>query len=304
MDKKENREKENKEIAVFSVSNKIIILFLISQLIALFVGIFLITNYQFFKELAVTEDPSKPEYPFYLISVILLGAVFLILILKLPIREIVIRIIEFFASVFASFIVFFVFFASFSVPYADVISIFVSLALYGLKFYFWRINNLLAIVSAVGVGSIIGFSLDPFPVIVLLFLVSVYDIIAVWFTKHMVEFAEFFSKRRTVFTISEVGIGEVEKIVKGKKKIEKKVISMMLGAGDIALPAALVVSSFKLGDIIFPVFVIGGAVFGLYLVLKRAERERKVYPAMPSISIFSIFSFLLIILIYYFMGWL
>jgi presenilin-like A22 family membrane protease len=295
---------DKKKEIVLSVSNKIIILFLISQLVALFVGFFLVVNFQFFRELAVTEEPSGTEYPFYLLLAIVLGAIILVFIIKLPIRDIIIRIIEFFASVFASYIVFFVFLAFFSVPYADVIALFISLALYFLKFYFWRINNFLAIVSAVGIGSIIGFSLDPLPVIILLFLVSIYDIVAVWFTRHMVEFAKFFSQRKTVFTVSEMGMGEVEKIVKGKKKIEKKVISMMLGAGDIAMPAALVVSSIKLGDIIFPIFVIGGAVFGLYLVLKRAERERKVYPAMPSISIFSIFSFLAIIIIYYLMGWL
>jgi presenilin-like A22 family membrane protease len=289
---------------MISVSSKIMVLFLISQLVALFVGIFLISNFQFFRELAVTEKPSEPEYSIYLFLAIILGAIILFFVLRLPIRDIIIRIMEFFASVFASFIVFFVFLAFFSVPYADLISFFISLALYFLKFYFWRINNFLAIVSAVGVGSIIGFSLDPLPVIILLFLVSIYDIIAVWFTKHMVEFAKFFTQKRTVFTISEMGMGEVEKIVKGEKKIVKKVIAMSLGAGDIALPAALVVSSFKLGDIIFPIFVIGGATFGLYLVLKRAERERKVYPAMPSISIFSIFSFLAIIIIYYLMGWL
>jgi presenilin-like A22 family membrane protease len=298
--------KKNNEMKITALpaSSKIIILFLISQLIALFVGIFLIINFSFFKELTITEEPSATEYPFYLLLAILVGAVVLMLVLRLPIRSFIIRVIEFFASVFASYIVFFVFLASFSVPYADIISLCISLSLYFLKFYFPRINNLLAIVSAVGVGAVIGFSLDPLPVIILLFLVSLYDIVAVWFTGHMVEFAKFFAKERTVFTISEAGLGEVEKVVKGKKRIVKKVISMMLGAGDIALPASLVVSSFKLGDIVFPLFVIVGAVFGLYLVLKRAERERKVYPAMPSISAFSIFAFLFVITIYYLMGWL
>ncbi|MFH8120233.1 MAG: presenilin family intramembrane aspartyl protease [Candidatus Aenigmatarchaeota archaeon] len=305
-EKIEKEEKEKKSGPGFiSASQKIIILFVISQLIALFVGIFLIANFSFFQNISITEKPSEPLEAFNIIFYIIIGAIILIIVLKFSIiRDILILILEFFASIFSSFIVFFVFLIYFGVSHADLISIFLSISLYVLKFYSLTAKNLLAILAAAGVGSIIGFSLDPFPVIVLLFLVSIYDIIAVWFTRHMVDFAKYFSKKRTIFTVSSVGMGEVEKLIEGKKKLVKKVIAMELGSGDIVLPASLAVSSVKFGDIIFPIFVIIGATIGLYLVIKRAERERKVYPAMPSIAIFSIFSLLFIISIYYFLGWL
>ena len=68
-----------------------------------------------------------------------------------------------------------------------------------------RFRNALAVIASAGVGAIIGFSIDPIPAIAFVILVAIYDMIAVWFTGHMVEFAKRFIKMKTAFTIGASG---------------------------------------------------------------------------------------------------
>jgi len=131
--------------------------------------------------------------------------------------------------------------------------------------------------------------------------ISIYDIIAVWWTKHMVTFAKQFVKMKTTFTITATGERAFNKgkaVKEGRKGIMG---AIELGTGDLAIPGALCVSSYKLGSILFPVSAIIGAIVGLYLVLVAVEKDRRIMPAMRSFGMFSLFFlFAAIILSYLF----
>ncbi|MEM2974709.1 MAG: hypothetical protein QW112_03770, partial [Candidatus Micrarchaeia archaeon] len=105
----------------------------------------------------------------------------------------------------------------------------------------------------------------------------------------------------TTFTITATGERKKFPAYKGgKAKVVQGMIE--LGTGDLAIPAALTVSSYKLGGLIFPAGAFVGAVLGLYLVLDIVERERKIMPAMPSIGLFSLLFLFAVIFISYFLG--
>jgi len=135
-------------------------------------------------------------------------------------------------------------------------------------------NNFLLGIAIAGAGSIIGLSLGILPVIVFLILLSIYDIVAVFYTKHMVVLAKMFIKKKIALTFS----------IPSKKKIYQ------LGGGDIVVP--LVVSSsylfILLKHVSFEIAIIPiigiwiasllGLVWTFYVLQKG---KIKVMPALP-----------------------
>ena len=92
------------------------------------------------------------------------------------------------------------------------------------KILLWY-NNLLLALSIAGAGSLIGLSLGLLPVTFFLILLSIYDFVAVFYTKHMVTLANMFKKQKLSLMFS----------IPTKKK------NYFLGGGDLVVP--LVVSS-------------------------------------------------------------
>ena len=86
-------------------------------------------------------------------------------------------------------------------------------------------NNIILIVAIAGAGAIIGLSLGILPIVFLLVLLSVYDIVAVFWTKHMITLAKMFIKKKVALTFG----------------IPSKLRLFQLGGGDIVIP--LTVSS-------------------------------------------------------------
>lgn len=141
-----------------------------------------------------------------------------------------------------------------------------------------------------------GFALIFLPLLnwmaatLLLLLISVYDVIAVWKTKHMVKLAKFQIKKLKMFTgffIPYVRGEEIEKLRKlkksRKKKLKIKADVAVLGGGDIAFPllfsGTLFISFGFLASLISVIF----STLGLAFLLFTAEKH-KPYPAMPFIT--------------------
>lgn len=283
--------------------HQIIVMFVATQLLALSVGMILVENAGFLGFMSVAPaGPGEEINVAYFMAAIVTMAIVLLVVLTLPIRDLLIKILEFLATVVAASVVFFVILFMFSVPYSDVIGLVLGLLLYISRLVFPQVRNILAMVAAAGVGALIGFSIDPFPMVLLIVAISVYDIIAVWWTKHMVEFARYFSRVPTTFVITAAELKEVRVRRKGRLVTETKPSIMQLGTGDLSIPATLAVSVYKLGSLFFSAAALAGAVLGLYLILRRAEREKRVFPAMPSIAICSLFAFFVAVFIYYVVG--
>ncbi len=92
------------------------------------------------------------------------------------------------------------------------------------QYLIWR--NVSSIVATVGVGALLGASIGVLPVIVFLVLLSVYDYIAVFKTKHMVTMAKAVAKKNLSFTFA---------LPTEKHQFE-------LGTGDLVMPLVFSVS--------------------------------------------------------------
>ena len=282
-----------------------VIFFLIAQFLALFVGGVLIDNVskvQEYQSLNIAPVPAgELSNVVYILGMVLFAALFLLIIFLFPARDLIIRLLEFSATIVSSTIVFFVIFSFFGVPASDLFAFAISLLLYMIRFVYPNIRLVLALIASAGVAAVIGFSLDPFPMIILLIGIAIYDIIAVWWTGHMVTFAKQFVKMKTTFTITATG---ERAPVKGKELIRGKARfgAIELGTGDLSIPGALCVSAYKFGGLIFPFSAILGAAVGLYLVLEIVEKERRIMPAMPSIGMFSLLFLFAAIIFSYVLG--
>jgi len=270
----------------------IIIMFVLTQVLALGVGVVLIEEQKTNPALAALNvapaQSGDVMNAFYFIISILVGAGLLLLILMLPFRDYIILLIEFLSTSVASFVVFFTFLSVFGVRGADIISMVASILLFIVRLIVSPFRNVLAIVASAGVGALIGFSIDPLPLTVFVVLVAVYDLLAVKWSGHMVTFAKHFMKQKTSFSVGFEGVTKRHVEEKGKVVAKEEPWAIELGSGDMAIASTITVVSYKLGSLIFPMAAMAGSAVGLYLVMKRAARSKQIMPAMPFIVGFSL----------------
>jgi len=190
-----------------------------------------------------------------------------------------------------------------------IIKIFVGMAfLLGLSFTFWNllgdigilvavlllvigiwqrknllVMNIILIFTVPGIGSWLGASLSLIPALVLLIILSIYDIISVFGTKHMVKLADGVKgKMPLMFTIP----------------VEKRILG--LGTGDLALPVvfstSIIKSNYSLMNSVFA--VIGGLIGLIFLFIYITKRRDITLPALPPIAAGMILGFCVSIFIY------
>ncbi|HOW29068.1 MAG TPA: presenilin family intramembrane aspartyl protease [archaeon] len=150
-------------------------------------------------------------------------------------------------------------------------------------------NNLLLGVAISGAATIMGLSLGIIPVIVLLTLLAIYDIIAVFYTKHMVTLANMIITKKVSLIF----------LLPSKKREYK------LGGGDIVIPAVVSTSLFmlliKTKTMLFSILAVTSvwlaSIVGLFItfyILDRYKAKIKALPALPIQVVLMIF----VILIY------
>jgi len=128
--------------------------------------------------------------------------------------------------------------------------------------------------------------LNLFSILVLLALISVYDMYAVWKSKHMIKLAKFQTKSK-MFAGLLIPYRLPGKVTTRGKKTSKKIKKIrvaVLGGGDIGFPlmfAGVVLKTFGIGyALIIPPFATL-ALAGLFFYSKKD----RFYPAMPFLSI-------------------
>ncbi len=165
------------------------------------------------------------------------------------------------------------------------------------------VHNLSEIFIYTGIAIIFLPILNLFSATVLLILISIYDMIAVWKSKHMIKLAEFQNQAKVFAGLSipykmpSSGSSDRRAPAKGKKghmiKVEKG-RTAILGGGDIAFPLLftgavmehliLVQGMAKQAALVNSMvisIITGIALFGLLYMAKKD----KFYPAMPFVSI-------------------
>ena len=161
--------------------------------------------------------------------------------------------------------------------------------------YVW-LHDLVLILTLPSIAALIGVSLNPWAVVVLLMVMSVYDYVAVYKTKHMVKMAKAMITGRAIFAmifpehwhgfkfpVSEAHPGEG---------------FMMLGAGDFVFPLIMASSTFAL-NFFAPWLVLSFSLLGLLIMhlIFFSQKIRKPMPALPPLAIFSIIGFIIAVLV-------
>ena len=154
------------------------------------------------------------------------------------------------------------------------------------------IQDLLIILGIAGTGSILGLSLNPLMVILLLVIFSIYDFIAVYKTKHMVRMAKAMLESRAILAI--VIPPNIFGFLESLEKIQPGGKFLILGGGDIAFPLIFSVSLIPSGifnSLIVALFSLIGLFASFWFFTK--QKERKPIPALPPIAFFSIIGYLI-----------
>lgn len=237
----------------------LILLFLISQLIGLF-----IVNHYLIKELPYgVERPEwdEKESGINIIGMIIFITLIVILIMKFNLLKL--WKIWFFIAVLLTLSI------SFSAFVNSLLAFLAAIILAILKIFRNNvyIHNFTEVFIYGSIGAIFVPLLNIMTVSILLILISIYDYLAVYKIKHMIGLAKFQSKAKLFAGLF---------IPYGKN-------SALLGGGDMAFPlifTGVVMKSFGFKSLIITLFV----TIALSLLLFKSERK-KFYPAMPFLSI-------------------
>ncbi len=267
-------------------------------LLAQFIGIGVLYNYidkeksaetgeTVFEELPIGERPPLEEKTSFLwiILAVLIGTGILLLLIKY--RIYLLWKIWFLIAVVLAL----------TIAWGAFIRVEIALFL-ALAFGLWKIfkpnvfvQNFTEVFIYGGLAAIFSPLFNLWSVIILLLLISAYDMYAVWKSKHMITLAKSQAEAKIfaglLIPYKFKRKKEVKrKEVKGKKvrKVERKISTAILGGGDIGFPlifAGVILKVFGLWQaLVIPVFS-GMAL--LFLLLKG--NENKFYPAMPFITI-------------------
>jgi len=203
---------------------------------------------------AAFEDPESLTNPIYFIVTLLIFTLVLLLLIRYRHSKIFslivwISIAIAFGYIFSGIL----FYITEDITILTIFTLFLAIAsTYALYRYpEWYVIDILGVLMAAGIASIFGISLEPLPVIVLLVLLSVYDAISVYKTRHMITLAdEVLSSKLPImvmipkkrgFSYIRDGAGSIEPVSLETGSGRRG--AYFMGLGDLIMPAILVVSA-------------------------------------------------------------
>ncbi len=251
--------------------SKLLTLFLVTQALGMIVAVDLldkINSGELEQPRIVTENPGDVENAVGLFAYIILFTIIILIIIKFVKGILLFRILEAIAIFASSFLVFNVFLSEAAVMLA-VLLVLLRNALRDSIF----LRNISGIIAVAGAGALTGISLGITPVIVFVVMLAIYDIIAVFWTKHMVVMAKHLTKSNLAFTYA----------------LPTKQHQFELGTGDIVIPLAFSTSvlreGFSLGFpnyLWLPLMILLGSIIGLVATIEYASKSPgKALPALP-----------------------
>jgi len=248
-------------------------IFAIVQIIGLYVGYQYLAMVRGGEIEPAFKNPESVSNSIVLFLYILLMTGVILLIIKF--KKGLLRAVEAAAIFFSSWIVF-----DFVIPYSIMGAqvpwgLFLALALTAWKMLRPTIlsQNVAVILAVSGAGAIIGGSLGVLPVIIFLLLLSIYDFVSVFLTKHMVYMAKAITERPMAFTAA------VPVKTKGYSH------TFQLGGGDLVMPLILAVSVLGRYGLPHAIFTAVGAFAALGLLFSYVLRNPgQPLPALPPVS--------------------
>jgi len=182
------------------------------------------------------------------------------------------------------------------------------------KYPEWWVIDSAGILMCVGLSAILGISFGILPAILLLVLLAVYDAIAVYKTKHMIELADtvmseslpimFVIPKRAGYTFVKKTTTLKEQIASGAPRD-----ALFMGLGDVIIPGALVVSAFHFlsgetlffgitGNVAVALLTLFGGVVG-FGMLMRAVLKGNPQAGLPLLNGGTVAAYVLASLVVY-----
>lgn len=271
----------------------LIFLFLSSHVI----GLFIIKNYlPQEKSLPLgIEKPQFNEKTSYIPIIISLLLATLLALLLIKLSALRLWKLWFFLSVFLTLAV------AFTAFIPEIVALVLALIFSLLKIFKPNIliHNFTELFVYGGLAAIFVPVLSLWSITILLLIVSIYDMIAVWKTKHMISMAKFQAKSKIFAGLFVPYSPKAEIPLQVNKKIKSKKIyrEAILGGGDIAFP--LLFSGVILKTLGFlPALILSLSAAVALLILFLLAEKKKFYPAMPFISIGCFIGYFLIKLLF------
>ena len=193
-------------------------------------------------------------------------------------------------------------FSHFSLPFSYIIALVIALPLAIIKLFKrnFLVHNITELFIYPGIAAVFSPLLNFYTVILLLLIISVYDMWAVWRSGVMQKMAKYQIDKLKIFSgffipyMNKKTKAIIEKAKTKKELIQKKVkVNIaILGGGDVIFPiitAGVIlrifgyVSMFGINVPLASILVLLGAAFGLTYLFFFAEKK-KFYPAMPFIT--------------------
>ncbi len=243
---------------------KITILLITLFLLAQIIGLIVIKNYEV-KKLPYGIEPPKiePQISFLqIIGYIVIATVLLLVLMKLRWNRL--YKIWFLLGVWLCLLL------AFSSFLNEMIALGIALILAVWKVFKPNviIHNFTEIFIYGGLAALFVPILNIFSISMLLILISIYDMIAVWKTKHMIKLAKFQTKQKVLAGF----------LIPYKKRVA------ILGGGDVGLPLLFAGTVLRTYDIFSALIIVLFAALALLILFMKTKKE-KFYPAMPFISI-------------------
>ena len=144
--------------------------------------------------------------------------------------------------------------------------------------------DLILVVGMVGVAANLGTTMAPVTAVILLAILAIYDIIAVYGTKHMIEMGQKLLQKKVFFAM--ILTDQLKGYTKRLSFVAPGKGYYFLGTGDVVLPA-LLVAAVGVHSVWGAVITSLGALFGLSLTHYLFVRKSKLrpMPALPPIAL-------------------
>ena len=156
--------------------------------------------------------------------------------------------------------------------------------------------NLTLVVGIAGIAAGIAADLSPNAVIILLAVLSFYDIVAVYRTRHMVKMFRALTSHGVVLAFILPPLRLRELVARPTGDAPGR--AMLLGTGDVAVPAMLAAAALRVGVVPAVASLAGAAAgFALMFMLFLAQPKRAPMPALPPIALGATAGYLISLLI-------
>lgn len=254
--------------------------FLLVQLFGLYLGNGYLNLIKSGEAQPVFENPEKAENSLFLFLYIIAATIIIILVVKYI--RVLIRVIEIVVVFSATFLTFYILF-----PQVIILGFITALIL-----NIWRIfkpsslnQNLTIALAIPSIGALIGSSLGILPSLIFIVLLSVYDFVSVFITKHMIYMAKEVTKTTSAFALSMPYKFKKPITFKvGKEKIKKKFHVFHLGSGDMVIPLMFAVSVLATYGLAQALITVLGSAISFFLMLYFFAKRPQALPAIPIIS--------------------